>query len=189
MTIGASGYWWYRRRYLTNRPETLSDRYAPSETGASGGEDIFRVGYINSPEMPRVRKMHFINSIQSFSPVRLLFVACLWIVEKEKEGHSTRLCSVLIVYWRTAHVFNFVSLGWSLFYCTPTGQFGRDVFTGQWFVPHQLGSNDYSNILDWIDKTHETIKITIKNRQKQRQSLHLHSLIHHRKNINPRVRE
>ena len=57
MTIGASGYWWYRRRYLTNRPETLSDRYAPSETGASGGEDIFRVGYINSPEMPRVSKI------------------------------------------------------------------------------------------------------------------------------------
>lgn len=50
-TFGASGYWWYRRRYQANRPETLSDRYAPSETGA--GEDIFRVGYVHSPELPR----------------------------------------------------------------------------------------------------------------------------------------
>ena len=65
---GLSGYWWYRKRY-TNRPETLSERYAPSETGIGstgsgsgsgfGGDDIFRVGYIHSPEMPRVIN-HFI---------------------------------------------------------------------------------------------------------------------------------
>lgn len=52
-TAGASGYWWYRRRYLLNRPETLSERYAPSETGLGAAEDIFRVGYVHSPELPR----------------------------------------------------------------------------------------------------------------------------------------
>jgi len=46
---GVSGYWWYRRRYL-NRPETLNERYTPSE---GINEDVFRVGYINSPEFPR----------------------------------------------------------------------------------------------------------------------------------------
>ena len=52
LDVGASGYWWYRRRY-SNRPETLNDRYAASEAGGNG-DDIFRVGYIHSPEMPRV---------------------------------------------------------------------------------------------------------------------------------------
>lgn len=54
VTTGASGYWWYRRRYLLNRPETLSERYAPSETGLGAADDIFRVGYVHSPELPRV---------------------------------------------------------------------------------------------------------------------------------------
>ena len=58
MTTGASGYWLYRRRFLLNRPETLSERYAPSETGLGAGEDIFRVGYVHSPEMPRVRQLN-----------------------------------------------------------------------------------------------------------------------------------
>lgn len=56
LNVGASGYWWYRRRY-SNRPETLNDRYAASEAGGNG-DDIFRVGYIHSPEMPRVSRFY-----------------------------------------------------------------------------------------------------------------------------------
>lgn len=70
VTTGASGYWWYRRRYLLNRPETLSERYAPSESGLGAGEDIFRVGYVHSPELPRVYLL-FIPVVGSFSSLSL----------------------------------------------------------------------------------------------------------------------
>ncbi|KAI9560136.1 hypothetical protein GHT06_014146 [Daphnia sinensis] len=79
-TAGASGYWWYRRRYLLNRPETLSERYAPSETGLGAAEDIFRVGYVHSPELPRdsSEEMYSLDNDSFLTSLEAMTIPTYW---------------------------------------------------------------------------------------------------------------
>ncbi|XP_057365889.1 uncharacterized protein LOC130686748 isoform X2 [Daphnia carinata] len=79
-TAGASGYWWYRRRYLLNRPETLSERYAPSETGLGAGDDIFRVGYVHSPELPRdsSEEMYSLDNDSFLTSLEAMTIPTYW---------------------------------------------------------------------------------------------------------------
>ncbi|XP_046462230.1 cell wall integrity and stress response component 2-like isoform X2 [Daphnia pulex] len=79
-TAGASGYWWYRRRYLLNRPETLSERYAPSETGLGAADDIFRVGYVHSPELPRdsSEEMYSLDNDSFLTSLEAMTIPTYW---------------------------------------------------------------------------------------------------------------
>jgi len=73
---GMSGYWWYRRRDL-NRPETLSERYNPSEGIA---EDVFRVGYINSPDFPRdsSEEMYSLDNDSFLTSLEAMTIPTYW---------------------------------------------------------------------------------------------------------------